>query len=487
MHGSIAEHAASVTAELEALRRANAEREQSLTERLEAFADRAAVDELQERVAGHARGLGETRDLIESVRAETAGRIDEQVGAVRRDLDGHKRELGERIVAHEADLAALRLQLEELQAAASDQDEWRDRVESGLNDRVARLEDRVVSEATETRALFERSEGSVRTELGSLGARLDELMGLRHQDLQAARAATDILAVRVDELHGLRAEDAEAAGTAAGELVAHVEGLATALRSESTSAVAAAQRVAQRLDELEGLRADDAEAARIAGAELVARLDDLAIRTAAAAAEADRALRSDLYGLAATVEEKEAAGIEEREALRAELERAASSIGWRLERIEETLASDDGTQVRSAVAELERRLDQQVAQQEEQVRVTERALRKGLASLGERLADTQTTYVEAGNALRRSIERLGAAVVEADARMADQIPVSEVDGYVAFAPTSEGYRLVQVPGRTPELGATVEIEGLEGPLVVTRFGRSPLPLDSRPCAYLDRP
>ena len=60
------------------------------------------------------------------------------------------------------------------------------------------------------------------------------------------------------------------------------------------------------------------------------------------------------------------------------------------------------------------------------------------------------------------------------------------EGYVAFAPTAEGYRLVPVPGRPPELGAVVEVEGCEGPLVVTRYGRSPLPLDNRACAYLDR-
>ena len=80
----------------------------------------------------------------------------------------------------------------------------------------------------------------------------------------------------------------------------------------------------------------------------------------------------------------------------------------------------------------------------------------------------------------------GAAVVEADARMADQIPVSEADGCVAFAPTPSGYRLVELPGTPPEVGATLELECSDGPLVVTRYGRSPLPLDGRPCAYLDR-
>ncbi len=441
VHGSIAEHAAEVAAELETIRRASAEREHALAEKLSGFADRAAVE----------HSLGELRASVESARAETSRRVEEGVAGLRQELEGRNAELDDRVAAQEGALAGIRSQLEELQAAAAGQGEWREQVE------------------------------------GTLNSRLEELRGLRQQDLGAARAANDALASRVDELQALRGEDADAARAAADDLREHMGSLVASLRDESAAAVAAAEQVVKRVDGLEGQRSDDLEAARATGAELVARLDDLAIRTAAAAAEAERALRSELHSLAATVEEKEAAGIEAGDELRLELERAASSMGWRLERIEEALAADDSGSVREAVAELESRLEQQSAQQEEQVRVTERALRKGLASLGERLADTQTAYVDAGNALRRSIERLGAAVVEADARMADQIPVSDVEGYVAFAPTSEGYRLVQVPGRPPELGATVEIDGIEGRLVVTRFGRSPLPLDSRPCAYLDRP
>ena len=508
---SIAEQAAAVAAELEALRRTSAEREQALAEQLAGLADRQSVERLEERLAEHDRQLadtglrdelaaltGELRDrsaaletgfgeAIEAARAEAAGRVEESEHTLRRELDGRTTEMHERLASHESGLAGLRTQLEELRAAAAGQEEWRLQVESMVSDRVAEIEQRAAAESSETRERLERAEHALTTEVGSLAARLDELLGLRHQDLQAARRASDTLAARVDELHALRGEDAEAAHAAAGELASRMEGLATSLRSEAAAATAAARTVSERIDQLEGLRSDDLEASRIAGAELIARLDDLAIRTAAAAAEADRALRSDLYTLAATVEEKDAAGVEARDELRLELERAASSMGWRLERIEEALASDDQERLRGAVAELDRRLEQQIARQDEQVRVTERALRKGLASLGERLVETQTGYLDAGNALRRSIERLGAAVVEADARMADQIPVSEVEGFVAFAPTSEGYRLVQVPGRAPELGATVEIEGVEGPLVVTRLGRSPLPLDSRPCAYLDRP
>jgi hypothetical protein len=227
-----------------------------------------------------------------------------------------------------------------------------------------------------------------------------------------------------------------------------------------------------RLDELaarpvadEELRARVDALERRAASELsdagsAARLDELAARLAAAAAGAEQSLRADLDRLAATVEERDAAAIEAREELR---------------------------------EELERRLDALVSQQEEQVRVTERALRKGLASLGERLAGSQAEYSDAGDALRRSIERLGAAVVEADARIAERGDESgrgerfeRATACIAFVPTEKGYRLVELAGPAPVAGGTVEVPGCEGSLIVSRVGSSPLPLDDRPCAYLER-
>ena len=76
------------------------------------------------------------------------------------------------------------------------------------------------------------------------------------------------------------------------------------------------------------------------------------------------------------------------------------------------------------------------------------------------------------------------AVVTADLHTADRVPASEGEGFVAFAPTAAGYRLVELPGSPPELGSTLELDMCDGPLVVTRHGRSPLPFDRRPCAYL---
>jgi len=82
-------------------------------------------------------------------------------------------------------------------------------------------------------------------------------------------------------------------------------------------------------------------------------------------------------------------------------------------------------------------------------------------------------------------------VESASAPEVERGPVAEppapvaAEGCLAFAPTASGYRLVELPD-TPELGAILELDGVDGPLVVTRLAGSPLPFDDRPCAFLDR-
>jgi hypothetical protein len=57
------------------------------------------------------------------------------------------------------------------------------------------------------------------------------------------------------------------------------------------------------------------------------------------------------------------------------------------------------------------------------------------------------------------------------------------EGHVLFALTDEGYGIVSCDGPVPSAGAHVELEpGRE--LVVLRVGRSPLPGDRRPCAFV---
>lgn len=398
---------------------------------------RSDLDARQQALAARVTDeAGAVRSELGEQESAFAGRLQDAVGAVRADLDGQVKGLGSQLQAQSNETVALRAQVEELQETAAGRAAFEARLESTLEQRLEGLACRIADEVAAARTDAEQATAAARSESGSLGARIDELLGLHQADVQTARAA--------------------------------------------------AEGVAAQIGDLRGLRSGDLAAAEFAGAELAARLDDHAERSAAAASEVEQALREELGGVAARLEERDAQGVEAREELRGELERVASSVGWRLERIEESLASDDSAELKATVAELERRLEGQVAMGDEQVRVTERALRKGLASLGERLAGSESAYVDAGNTLRRSIERLGAAVVEADARMADQIPVSEAEGCVAFAPTAAGYRLVELPGKPPEIGSTIELEGCDGPLLVTRYGRSPLPLDSRLCAYLDR-
>jgi hypothetical protein len=54
-------------------------------------------------------------------------------------------------------------------------------------------------------------------------------------------------------------------------------------------------------------------------------------------------------------------------------------------------------------------------------------------------------------------------------------------GYVLFLWSPSGYRLLELDGDPPAVGAELEDDGHL--LVVTKIGASPLPGDSRPCAY----
>ncbi len=177
------------------------------------------------------------------------------------------------------------------------------------------------------------------------------------------------------------------------------------------------------------------------------------------------------------------------EVLGAELHQVVAALDSRLGDLEASRPAVDTGSLESAVAELARGIEMQHAIGEEQTRATERAIRTGLASLAKnvtRKKSKNSKHSKSRKGLRRSIERLGAAVVEADARLAGAWPEPVTKGCLAFAPTSSGYRLVEFPGSPPEVGATIKLKSVKGPLVVTRLGLSPLPFDGRPCVYLSR-
>ena len=469
LSSTIAEHAARLRLELETARHVSEERAGALEERLSSFVDRDTADELRSRLdaaerggrGGHACRRGGANTSWSAgwigrwARFERISMLATRTwttASTGRKLRPPRWPRRSRSITQQRPRAATR---------------GRRAIEALVQERIDGLGGRLTDQIAGVDARLDERTGALSVELSSLGMRVDEVLGLHHKDFQSARQAHETLTERVAGLQSLHEEAAGAATDAAAKLASRVDALAKRLRDQAAGAKEASEQVVARLGELEGLRADDVESAKIAGAELVARLDDLAVRSAAAAVEAERALRDEIGGVAARLEERDADGIEAREELRAELERVASSVGWRLERIEESLAADESAQLRASVAELEQRLEGQIAIGDEQVRVTERALRKGLASLGERLAENESSYVEAGNALRRSIERLGAAVVEADERIADRDDDApgQFDGqtaYVAFAPMEDGYRMVELQGEPPVVGGEVEVPGVEG-------------------------
>jgi hypothetical protein len=57
------------------------------------------------------------------------------------------------------------------------------------------------------------------------------------------------------------------------------------------------------------------------------------------------------------------------------------------------------------------------------------------------------------------------------------------DGYLLFVSKPTGYELRERDGSPPSVGDVVEEEG-DGPQFVSKISPSPLPGDSRPCAYL---
>lgn len=202
-------------------------------------------------------------------------------------------------------------------------------------------------------------------------------------------------------------------------------------------------------------------------------------------------MKSEIGSLAAGVE-RSADAVEKRLGeLESELKRVRKASAKRLDEIERARsdAPDDGLGER--IDELERRLERESARSEAQAAATESALRDGLRSLGEQLAGTGESYVEAGDSLRRSIERLGASIGEAESIVASRgtgdraWAAPELTGpCLAFVPNGDGYTLQELELDPPAVGEEVAVADA-GEFVVARVGRSPLPLDRRPCVYLE--
>jgi hypothetical protein len=59
------------------------------------------------------------------------------------------------------------------------------------------------------------------------------------------------------------------------------------------------------------------------------------------------------------------------------------------------------------------------------------------------------------------------------------------DQHLLFVSKPTGYELMARDGEPPDVGSTVELDGV-GQFFVSRISPSPLPSDKRPCAYLQQ-
>jgi chromosome segregation ATPase len=393
-------------------------------------------------------------------------------------------------------VAGLREELQTLTARLEERLEEAERRTLGSNehpDRVAQLERRLEEHAhrlEELHATMPSVAGvaeSINARVDAseaaavdLGATLDERLVELEQRLgaTAGRVDFDVESIRreLDDLRGVTA-------AAAGEAEVKIDQLAEALRGE-IAGVASAAYPADAIERLGTLAADHGDSLDALQAELHQYEQRLEERLAGKAAEL-AAMRTRFEQVEGSL-----AGVED------SARTAGSELDARFAAADEKLAALEKSQVkrgdvrelRESVARVEQKVDADSATEDARVRAVEEAVRDGLASLGSQLADTQTTYVEAGTALRRSIERLGSAIRSADEELepppADEPRQIDLSSFLAFAPTPEGYRLVELEGAPPAIGETVEVPDFP-PQVVTRLGVSPLPFDRRVCAYLE--
>lgn len=439
-----------------------------LGERLTGAPSARALDELTEDVSARLESLRADLDLDASSREGRVGSLETGLDELRNAVAG-LRELGttettgrlEAIIAsHDARIASLPTH-SDLQ-----------RVSGSLADRLAAIEAaQDVAADLPTREDLHETAGRLEARLAGLesaGAGIDErLAGLpTHEHLQNA----------VADIH----TRLEGTDRARAELVHRLGELSTQ------------EQLSTAVEHLEGwLRASDGArdelAHRLAGVltrdELRATVDALEARLLATAGHGDvDRLTAALEGLADEVR----GGLAGVHARVDELAAGHGHLGGRLAAAEQAAASAAADTVVSDLESLRAEVFRQAALSDERATATDKAIRKGLAALAERLVASEAAYLEAGSALRRSVERLGAAVVEADARLAGEPLDPPAGGYVAFLPTSDGYRLTAVAGAAPAVDELVEIVPGEPPYRVVRATLSPLPLDRRVCVYLER-
>jgi hypothetical protein len=100
--------------------------------------------------------------------------------------------------------------------------------------------------------------------------------------------------------------------------------------------------------------------------------------------------------------------------------------------------------------------------------------------LDDLLLDRRLRHLDVGG-LVDHLERLEAEIAALRAQMpsADERP----PGHVLFLPTPAGYAIIEADEQPPPIGQLLILD--DGCFRVHRVGRSPFPLDRRPCLFLE--
>ena len=409
------------------------------------------AENLRVRVEAVETGLGQRPGL------ELLAGLRDELQALSARVDGDLRE-------HHARSAGQGAKLEWLSERAAQSDGLEERLREGLAPRLDELGELLEQQAQRIEQLKND---------GPTAAQVAEALNAR---LEASEAvATDVYPSLDERLAALEVSPA------LGRTIADAESLRRELDDLRGMTTGAAQASNAYADQLVGsARAEISEQL----AETRQALDE---RIAAALEQADgRGALEQLDGLVAA----QAASFD---LLRAGLQERDGLVEERLAALEKSQAKrSDVRELRDALAQVEQRIGAEAGAEDARVQAVEQAVRDGLSALGARLSETEGAYFQAGDALRRSIEHLGSAIRGADAHLGRSEDVTTepelaATSFVAFAPTPEGYRLVELDGAPPAVGDPVEVPDREAPLVVARLGASPLPFDRRPCAYLEIP
>jgi len=401
---------------------------------------RAAVAELEERMSRHVAEAAFAREDFQQCEHEL-----ELAGGER---DAARSELEQAWAAAAAEAASAREAFQqcehELELARGERDAARSEIEQAWAAAAA--------EAASAREAFQQCEHELELARGERDAARSELeqawaaaaeLDRTRSDLDEARAAG------LDLEH--RFEVAARRGDELDRQVSELRGQLVALESTLAAERQALQDAECRRDDV--LR--DCDTARTALEQTRGTLADVELR--ATAAEVRTA---------------------ELESILAEERDAHASILQTSARAQARLEQADGREA-ELVAHVERLGEERAALEGAAARERD-AARLRCAEAESRFAEEAASHSETRRVLSQALDELTSG-------RSDVGPDGEPQAYchadhVCFAAGADGYRLLAHPGPPPVVGSTYELDGVE--YVVTKVGRSPLPLDRRRCAYL---